>query len=108
MDVDAIRSGLEAYRNGLELDSYELDRGLRLTSQEDPRTADQAVVTLDMEPTDGSAARKFDAMMEKRPYAKRVTFVIDPTGVLRHIDESVDVTKHGSDLVGVIRGLQQG
>ena len=33
MDVDTIRSGLEAYRNGLELDRYELDRGLRAESE---------------------------------------------------------------------------
>lgn len=33
MDVDTIRSGLEAYRNGLELDRYELDRGLRRESE---------------------------------------------------------------------------
>lgn len=57
---------------------------------------------------DGSAAGKFGAMMDKRPFAKRVTFVIDPEGVLRHVDESVDVTKHGSDLVSVIKKLQQG
>ncbi len=33
MDVDTIRSGLEAYRNGHELDRYELDRGLRRESE---------------------------------------------------------------------------
>ncbi|RMG08067.1 MAG: hypothetical protein D6731_22520 [Planctomycetota bacterium] len=33
MDVDSIRSGLEAYRNGLELDAYELARGLRAESE---------------------------------------------------------------------------
>jgi hypothetical protein len=33
MDVDTIRSGLEAYRNGHELDQYELDRGLRRESE---------------------------------------------------------------------------
>jgi hypothetical protein len=33
MDADTVRSGLEAYRNGLELDSYELDRGLRSESE---------------------------------------------------------------------------
>lgn len=33
MDVDSIRSGLEAYRNQLELDRYELDRGLRAESE---------------------------------------------------------------------------
>jgi len=33
MDVDTIRSGLEAYRNALELDRYELARGLRQESE---------------------------------------------------------------------------
>lgn len=33
MDVDTIRSGLEAYRNGHELDRYQLDRGLRKESE---------------------------------------------------------------------------
>ena len=55
---------------------------------------------------DGSAAQKYAALMEKRPYAKRLSFVIDPAGVLRHIDDSVDVSKHGSDLAGVIKELQ--
>lgn len=32
MDVDSIRSGLEAYDHGLELDAYELARGLRAES----------------------------------------------------------------------------
>ncbi|MDC3379477.1 hypothetical protein OAX78_04265, partial [Planctomycetota bacterium] len=33
MDVDSIRLGLEAYRNAVELDTYELARGLRKESQ---------------------------------------------------------------------------
>ncbi|MBL4848378.1 MAG: hypothetical protein JKY65_22895 [Planctomycetes bacterium] len=33
MDVDTIRAGLEAYSNGLELDRYEVDRGLRVESE---------------------------------------------------------------------------
>lgn len=33
MDVDTIRAGLEAYSNGLELDRYEVDRGLRTESE---------------------------------------------------------------------------
>ncbi len=33
MDVDTIRNGLEGYTRGLELDSYELARGLRVESE---------------------------------------------------------------------------
>jgi len=33
--------------------------------------------------------------------------VIDPAGVLRHVDESVDVSKHGSDVAAVVRELQK-
>jgi peroxiredoxin len=38
--------------------------------------------------------------------AQRVTIVIDSRGRIRHIDRAVDVSKHGSDLVGVLRRLQ--
>jgi peroxiredoxin len=38
--------------------------------------------------------------------AQRVTFVIDSTGRIRHVDRAVDVSKHGADLAGVLRGLQ--
>lgn len=33
MDVDTLRAGLEAYSNGLELDRYEVDRGLKAESE---------------------------------------------------------------------------
>lgn len=55
---------------------------------------------------DGSATAKFGVLMEGKPYANRVTFVVDPKGVVRHVDRSVKVESHGQDLVAVIRGLQ--
>ena len=55
---------------------------------------------------DGSVARKYGALMAGRPFARRVTFVIDGAGVLRHVDEEVDVTKHGADLAALIEKLK--
>jgi peroxiredoxin len=37
-----------------------------------------------------------------------VTFVIDPAGVLRAIDEQVKVESHGTDLAELVRKLQAG
>jgi peroxiredoxin Q/BCP len=56
---------------------------------------------------DGSAASKLGVRMPDRPMAKRVTFVLDEKGVVRHVDTQVDVSKHGADLVGVIRKLRE-
>ena len=47
----------EAARAGTHHRRYALDRGLLLSSAEDPRTREQAVVSLEMEPTDGTDAR---------------------------------------------------
>ena len=56
---------------------------------------------------DGSVAKKYGAMMGARPMARRMTFVIDEKGILRHIDEKVDVNSHGPDLVALIRKLRK-
>ena len=56
---------------------------------------------------DGSAALKYGVMMKGRPFAKRRTFVIDEKGVLRHIDDEVDVRNHGSDLAELIAKLRE-
>ncbi|MDP6929666.1 MAG: peroxiredoxin [Planctomycetota bacterium] len=56
---------------------------------------------------DGSVARKYGVLMGLMPMAKRVTFVIDPKGVLRHIDKKVNVKQHGTDLVALIRELSR-
>ena len=55
---------------------------------------------------DGSAAKKYAVAMQGRPFARRVTFIIDDEGVLRHIDEKVSVRSHGSDLATLVEGLQ--
>jgi len=55
---------------------------------------------------DGSVAAKFGVLMAGRPYARRVTFVLDPEGIVRLIDDRVDVRQHGSDLVRRIREMQ--
>ena len=54
---------------------------------------------------DGSMARKYDILW-RDAYTKRVTFVIDPQGVLRAIDDGVQVTQHGQDLVTLLEELQ--
>jgi len=55
---------------------------------------------------DGSAATKYGVLMNGRPFAMRRTFVIDDKGILRHIDEKVDVRNHGSDLAELIAKLR--
>jgi len=54
---------------------------------------------------DGSMASKYDILW-RGAYTKRVTFVIDPKGVLRAIDDAVKVRQHGQDLVDLLTRLQ--
>ena len=54
---------------------------------------------------DGSVARKYGVLSE-RGYANRVTFVLDEKGVLRAVEDSVDVSKHGADLVAKIAEMR--
>ncbi len=57
---------------------------------------------------DGSVAAKYRVLRSMRgmSMAGRVTFVIDDAGVLRAIDNKVDVTNHGKDLAELIQELQ--
>lgn len=55
---------------------------------------------------DGSVASKFGVLGQRRPYARRKTFVIDPKGKLRHVSDRVDVSKHGAELAALLRKLQ--
>jgi len=54
---------------------------------------------------DGGVARKYGVLGDGA-FARRVTFVLDPEGVVRHVDEKVNVTTHGADLAAVIEKLQ--
>ena len=55
---------------------------------------------------DGSAVAKYDVAFEGRPFAKRVTFILDDAGSVRHIDREVRVDSHGEDLVELVTRLQ--
>ena len=44
--------------------------------------------------------------MEKRPFARRVTFVLDDKGVVRHVDQAVKVDTHGADLLTLLEDLR--
>lgn len=55
---------------------------------------------------DAGVTAKYGVLMRGRPYASRVTFVIDDKGVIRHVDQMVSVGTHGADLVEVVKGLK--
>jgi peroxiredoxin Q/BCP len=55
---------------------------------------------------DGSVAVKYGVLMKDKPFTERVTFVIDPQGVLRAIDREVDVASHGDDVVRLVETIQ--
>ena len=55
---------------------------------------------------DGSAAKKYGVLPEGGRWTKCVTFIIDPKGVLRAIDDEVRVESHGNDLVERVEGLK--
>ena len=52
---------------------------------------------------DGSAAAKYGVL--GGAFARRVTFILDHEGILRHVDDEVDVTNHGDDLVAILEEL---
>ena len=54
---------------------------------------------------EGKAGRAYGVLGERRPYARRVTFVIDASGVVRHVFERVNVRKHGQEVVAVLKKL---
>lgn len=55
---------------------------------------------------DGSVARRYRVLPEGAGWTQRVTFVVDPQGVVRHVDRSVAVGTHGADLLPVLDRLQ--
>jgi len=55
--------------------------------------------------TDGSLAGKYGVLMDRRPMAQRVTFVLDPKGVLRARVDRVDVRGHAAQITEILDGL---
>ena len=56
---------------------------------------------------DGSVARKYGVLSKGANYTNRVTFIIDPQGVLRQVEDRVNVRGHGMDLAEMIVQLQE-
>jgi peroxiredoxin Q/BCP len=54
---------------------------------------------------DGSVAARYRTLPEGAKWTQRVTFVVDPEGVVRHVDRAVQVGTHGADLLQVVAGL---
>ena len=54
---------------------------------------------------DASVGLKYD-VVSRMGFPSRVTFILDPRGILRHIDRRVNVTTHGDDLLTKIKALQ--
>ncbi len=76
-----------------------------VVSQKDFANAEKLNFPLLSDP-DGGATAKFGSMMTGKPYANRVTFIVDPKGVVRAVDHGVTVDSHGADLVAVLKKLQ--
>lgn len=55
---------------------------------------------------DGSVGRKYGVLPEQARFTKRVTFVLDDKGILRAVDDAVDVKDHGVDLALLVRELR--
>jgi peroxiredoxin Q/BCP len=55
---------------------------------------------------EGKIAKLFGVFNEERKLSKRVTFLIDPKGIVRAIDEKVNVRTHGQDLIKRLKELQ--
>ena len=57
--------------------------------------------------TSATVAKGYRALMKGRNFTKRITFIIDPKGVIRAIVTRVKVKSHGKDLVEQIKKLQK-
>ena len=56
---------------------------------------------------DGSAGAEYRVLPAKARFTSRVTFIIDEKGVLRGIDDRVQVSSHGEDLIEMIEELME-
>ncbi|MCS6767902.1 MAG: peroxiredoxin [Candidatus Nitrosocaldus sp.] len=55
---------------------------------------------------DGSISRAYGVFNEERRRARRVTFVIDRDGVIRHVMSRVDVETHADDVMDVLKKIR--
>lgn len=68
---------------------------------------DQALTFPLLSDPDASVAKRYGVLAPGGAYAKRVTFVIDPKGILRAVDDAVSVRTHGTDLADRVVELME-
>lgn len=56
--------------------------------------------------TDFSISKSYGAFNEERGLSKRMTFIIDKKGVIRHIFPKVDVREHAEEVVEALKNMQ--
>ena len=54
---------------------------------------------------DRKVATRYGVTMSGRPFARRITFIVDPNGIVRHVFERVSVRTHGDDVARVLADL---
>ncbi|GBC74393.1 Putative peroxiredoxin bcp [archaeon HR05] len=55
---------------------------------------------------DNSISKAYGVFNEEKGRARRVTFIIDRDGVIRHIMNRVDVKSHADDVIDMLKKLQ--
>ena len=56
---------------------------------------------------DGSVARRYGVLAAGARFPSRITFVIDDEGVVRDVNDKVNVQSHGMDLAELVVQLQE-
>ena len=56
---------------------------------------------------DGHVATRYGVLIAGRRMARRVTFIIDPEGRLRHVVRKVSVRRHGAEVAEIIGRLKK-
>jgi peroxiredoxin Q/BCP len=95
-DSEPDLSGLKVKAYGISIDD--------VVSQKQFHTQQKLNFPLLSDP-DGSVAKRYAVLPEGKAYTSRVTFVVDPAGVVRHVDRGVQVATHGADLAAVLKKL---
>jgi peroxiredoxin Q/BCP len=57
--------------------------------------------------TDNSISKAYGVYNAERNRARRVTFIIDREGVIRHIMDRVDVDTHAEDVINILKELNR-
>ena len=56
--------------------------------------------------TDYSISKAFGAFNEERQMSKRMTFIIDKNGIIKHIFPKVDVRAHAEEVVEALKAMK--